>query len=286
MTETQKDHFERINRVLQYIHHNLHETIDLEGLARRSNYSIFHFHRIMSAHLGESLGAYIQRIRLEMAASLLRYSKLEVQDVAFQVGYESPAAFNKAFKRRFSVAPTVFRSSKTEFKQKYNPKERQLIMDNLTTQPEWITLDRTQVIFVQRIGNYHKAASEAWESLCAFACPKGLMPSNPQFYGICYDDPSVTEIDKCRYEACIVTDQSVQAEGEVGVKQLREGKYAVFTLRGSYDLLKSSYDYIFGPWMTESMLEIDNSPVMEKYINSPHDTPEDKLITEIWIPVS
>ena len=47
MTETQKDHFECINQVLQYIHHNLHESIDLERLANRSNYSVFHFHRIM-----------------------------------------------------------------------------------------------------------------------------------------------------------------------------------------------------------------------------------------------
>ena len=285
MTETQKDHFERINRILQYIHHNLHETIDLDGLARRSNYSIFHFHRIMSAHIGESLGAYIQRIRLEMAASLLRYSKLEVQDVAFQVGYESPAAFNKAFKRRFSVTPTVFRSSKTEFKQKCNPKEQQLIMDNLTTQPEWKTLDQTQVIFVQRIGNYHQAASEAWTSVCTFAGPKGLIHNDSDFYGICYDDPSVTEAEKCRYEACIVVNRPVEPEGEVGVKQLRNGKYAVFTLTGSYDLLKNAYDYIYAAWMAESKVELDHSPVMEKYLNSPDTTPEDQLITEIWIPV-
>ncbi|MBI9062384.1 MAG: AraC family transcriptional regulator [Marinilabiliaceae bacterium] len=285
MTETQKDHFERINRVLQYIHHNLHETIDLEGLARRSNYSIFHFHRIMSAHLGESLGAYIQRIRLEMAASLLRYSKLEVQDVAFQVGYESPAAFNKAFKRRFSVTPTVFRSSKIEFKQKCNPKEQQLIMDNLTTQPVWKMLDQTDVIFVQRIGNYHKAATEAWNSVCAFAGPKGLIQQGSDFYGISYDDPSVTKAEKCRYEACIVVNQPVEPEGEIGVKQLRKGKYAVFTLTGSYNLLKNAYDYIYAAWMAESKVELDHSPVMEKYLNSPDTTPEDQLITEIWIPV-
>ncbi len=238
MTETQKDHFERINEVLQYIHYNLHEVIDLESLARRSNYSIFHFHRIMSAYLGESLGAYVQRIRLELATSLLRYSKLDVQDVAFQVGYESPAAFNKAFKRRFSVTPTVFRSSKAEFKQKYNFKERQLVMDNLTTNPVWKTLDDTTVIFVQRIGNYHQAAEEAWQSVCAFAGPKGLIEQGADFYGISYDDPSVTAADKCRYEACIAVNRPVEPEGEVGVKQLRKGKYAVFTLTGSYDLLK------------------------------------------------
>lgn len=285
MTETQKDHYERINQVLQYIHHNLHETIDLEGLANRSNYSVFHFHRIMRAYLGESLGAYIQRIRLEMGASLLCHSQMEVQDVAFQVGYESPAAFNKAFKRRFNMSPTVFRMSKTDFKTKYKPKEQQLIMDNLSKQPEWKILDETTVIFVQRIGNYHKAAEKAWETICKYAGPKGLINQGTQFFGVGYDDPSVTEPEKCRYEACITVNQPVQAEGEIGVKQLRKGKYAVFTLKGSYDQLKSAYDYIFGPWMAENEVEFDKSPGMEKYLNSPDETPEDQLLTEIWIPV-
>ena len=54
--ETIKDYHERINQVLLFINNNLEEKLTLETLSSISNFSPFHFHRIMRAHLGESIG--------------------------------------------------------------------------------------------------------------------------------------------------------------------------------------------------------------------------------------
>lgn len=59
---------QNLNRVIEYIHNNLDSKIDIKVLANISNFSPFHFHRISRALLGEPIGAYISRIRVETAA--------------------------------------------------------------------------------------------------------------------------------------------------------------------------------------------------------------------------
>ena len=92
-----------IDKVLTYIDANLNEKPDLDKLAKLANLSKFHFHRIMKAHLNESLGNYINRIRMETALKLIRYSNQSIKEIAYNVGYQTPAAFNKTFKKRFMM---------------------------------------------------------------------------------------------------------------------------------------------------------------------------------------
>lgn len=62
-------------------------------------------------YLGEPPLAYLTRWRLQLAARLLQTTRQSVLQVATQVGYESEAAFNRAFKREFALAPGQFRKS-------------------------------------------------------------------------------------------------------------------------------------------------------------------------------
>ena len=73
------------------------EEMDLKELADISNFSEFHFHRIFKAIIGESVGAFVVRMRIETAARLLRYSNLSVQDIAYNVGYNTPSSLTKVF---------------------------------------------------------------------------------------------------------------------------------------------------------------------------------------------
>ncbi|TAJ11184.1 AraC family transcriptional regulator [Marinilabiliaceae bacterium JC017] len=282
---TQKDHQERINRVLQYIHANFCDYPDMQELASLFNYSVFHFHRIMRAYLGEPLGAYIQRIRLDQAAILLRLTNLPVQDIAFKVGYETPAALNKAFRKRFNDTPGEFRNQKRAWIPDINQPKKVRVMNNISKQPEFKVLPELKVVFCQMIGDYNQVAHIAWSKLCGYAGQNGLFLSDTQFFGISYDNPTITEPDKCRYDACITINRDIKPEGEIGVKTLCAGNYAVFTFVGPYAELRYGYDYIFGQWFETSGYEIVDSPCMEKYLNDPESTPPEELKTEIWIPV-
>jgi transcriptional regulator GlxA family with amidase domain len=59
--------------------------------------------------LGEPPLTYLMRWRLQLAARLLQTTRNTVLNVAADVGYESEAAFNRAFKREFGLPPAQYR---------------------------------------------------------------------------------------------------------------------------------------------------------------------------------
>lgn len=59
--------------------------------------------------LGQPPMAYLSRWRLQLAARLLQTTRKSVLEVASDAGYESQAAFNRAFKREFSLPPGQYR---------------------------------------------------------------------------------------------------------------------------------------------------------------------------------
>jgi len=61
-------------------------------------------------YLNEPPMAYLTRWRLQLGAQMLTSTSYSVAQIAAEVGYESEAAFNRAFKREFTVPPARFRS--------------------------------------------------------------------------------------------------------------------------------------------------------------------------------
>ncbi|MGH8177169.1 MAG: AraC family transcriptional regulator [Steroidobacter sp.] len=64
--------------------------------------------------LGEPPLSYLARWRLQLAARLLQTSRKTIVQIASDVGYESQAAFNRAFKREFSIPPAQYRRQLAE----------------------------------------------------------------------------------------------------------------------------------------------------------------------------
>lgn len=61
-------------------------------------------------YLGEPPMSYLTRWRLQLGAQMLKSTSRSVAEVAAEVGYESEAAFNRAFKREYHVPPARYRS--------------------------------------------------------------------------------------------------------------------------------------------------------------------------------
>jgi len=61
-------------------------------------------------YLSETPMAYLSRWRLQLGAQLLQSTNNSVAQIACEVGHESEASFNRAFKREFSFPPATFRS--------------------------------------------------------------------------------------------------------------------------------------------------------------------------------
>jgi len=81
----------------------------LEELAAEAGASRSVLAERFTRFLGEPPLAYLARWRLQLAARLLQTTRKTVLHVASDVGYESEAAFNRAFKREFSLPPAQYR---------------------------------------------------------------------------------------------------------------------------------------------------------------------------------
>jgi len=100
---------ERLNNVKRYIQAHIDEPLNREVLAAVAGFSIPHFHRVFSTYTGESIAGYVRRVRLERAGRKLRMGATDITAVALAAGYETHAAFGKAFKHHFGLSPSEFR---------------------------------------------------------------------------------------------------------------------------------------------------------------------------------
>ena len=108
---TSSEYIARINRVVKYIETNIAEKLTLEKISEVSFFSPFHFHRVFHAYIGETPNEFINRIRLEKAASFLSYNTADsITDVALKYGFGSSASFARAFKKHFGLSATDWRN--------------------------------------------------------------------------------------------------------------------------------------------------------------------------------
>ena len=98
---------EGMQAALDYIEENLTREIRIENVAAKAYVSCFHFQRIFSALCGVSVGEYIRKRRLTMAAQELTRGDVKVIDVAVKYGYDSPDSFARAFARFHGVSPSM-----------------------------------------------------------------------------------------------------------------------------------------------------------------------------------
>lgn len=108
-TQVLVDHADCMEDVIRYIREHISEPLDRETLAAVAGFSIPHFHRVFTAHVGESAISYVRRLRLERAARKLRMGAVDITEVALAAGYDTHAAFSKAFKQQFGLSPSEFR---------------------------------------------------------------------------------------------------------------------------------------------------------------------------------
>jgi AraC-like DNA-binding protein len=101
---------ERVVRAREYLDEHLSEPIDLRTLAREVSLSPFHLARLFRQEVGESPHRYLVRRRLDRAADLLVTTPLTITQVRERGGVGAPGHLAQAFRRRFGVPPSVYRT--------------------------------------------------------------------------------------------------------------------------------------------------------------------------------
>lgn len=99
-------------KALDYIDRNILEDIDLYSISSSAGISVPHFYRLFKRLTGDTVGAYITRRRMALAAVELINSSKSVTEVAFKYSFDSHDVFTRAFKRVYGVSPSEYRNSK------------------------------------------------------------------------------------------------------------------------------------------------------------------------------
>lgn len=100
----------RINHVLQTLETQFTQPIDWDQLAADCAMSPRTFYRAFQRATGVSPAQWIRVRRLEKATTLLEASRLNVDEIALDCGFDSTVTFRQAFHKHYGVSPTQWRS--------------------------------------------------------------------------------------------------------------------------------------------------------------------------------
>jgi AraC-like DNA-binding protein len=99
-----------VGKTLALMHRNPAHPWTIASLAKEAGVSRSVLAERFRHYLNQPPMAYLTHWRLQLGAQMLASTSYSVAQIASEVGYESEAAFNRAFKRGFSVPPARFRS--------------------------------------------------------------------------------------------------------------------------------------------------------------------------------
>jgi len=298
--DSRLEYVARMHRVVDHVDRHLDEPLELDALAAVANFSSFHFHRLFSAWMGETLGEYIRRRRLEVAAQrLIGQPRLPVLQVALSVGFGSTEAFARAFKTRFGNTPTTWRQMQLSNRDQSNRKADQAralpsVDDGIVTthsleanmKVKIVDREPTTVAYLRHVGPYGKSVSDFWmQKVDPWMATNGLY--GRERYGISHDDPGITAPEKLRYDAAVEVPPDFVGAGEHQKTVIPGGKYAVMNFKGTDKEVGDAWVSMLRVWLPGSGMQLDSRPFFEHYPKEAgYDSKTGAFECEICIPVA
>ena len=300
--DSRSEYQKRMHRVTEHIDRNLDQPLDLATLAEVAHFSPYHFHRLFSAWMGETLGDYLRRRRLEIAAiRLVTQPRTPVLHVALAVGFGSAEAFARAFRARFGCAPTVWRtqtcaanSNPDQVDRKLDQASTAALQDDEGSYRRYLELSMNvrlierqpvTVAYLRHVGPYGEPVHRFWmQTVYPWLSANHLL--DPPCYGVSHDNPGVTAPDQCRYDACVEVPADYIPTGGALKTTLPGGKYASLHFRGGLADIGPAWNSLLGQWLPSSGLQLDHRPCFEVYSKeTTYDPTEGMFECDICIPV-
>lgn len=305
-TETRSFYETAVQRAVTRITGELDQALDLAQLARQAALSPLHFHRVFRGMVGETPVELHRRLRLERAAHQLITTEAQVTRVAFDAGYETHEAFTRVFRAHYGAPPSQFRQgsqaallacarpysfeiaarSGLHFQPGAGaPLEFQMTRGEVDMNVEVKTLPEKRVGAVRHVGPYNRI-SEAFEKLGAIAGRAGLFGApGVEMIALYHDDPESTAVDQLRSDAGLTIPVDRAMPDGLTEHKLSAGRYACAIHHGGYKSIGDSWARFMGEWLPQSGHRVREGLSFEIYRNTPMDTAEKDLITEMYLPI-
>lgn len=287
-----------LKKVIDYIENNLEGNISIEDISREVGISPFYLQRSFQIVTGYSIGEYIRKRKLYLAAIDLKNSDSKIIDIAYKYGYETPESFTKAFTRFHNTTP-----SKVKDGESFNPFYKIMIKINIV-QEEEMNFKVTPMFPIKLIGfvkefnfeNSYEEIPKFWDEICEKHCKRIYAGEDPQTkeehaivdncigeFAFCFDGDKT---NKSFYY--MVAGRYTGGEVPEGMKlvELEKGDWAVFDCYGpNPKTLQEVNSQIFNDWIPNNKeYEIRENYNIEWY-DTTTDMDDPKYHSAIWIPV-
>lgn len=272
---------ELINQSIEYIIQHLDEGISIEDVADYCHLSKYHFSRVFKAETGESVYAFIKRLRMDQSAIRIKLEKEKsITDIGVDFGYSS-SNYSSAFKKHYNVSPAEFRKSTNTTCvphpfypdmlagfQSFEEYDQHILIKEL---------DDFVVIYERHIGNYIELGEKWLEFTEKY---KEYLKEDTLLIERFYDDPSITSVDHCLYDMCMTVDKDCPLDN---VTTIEGGKFAVYRFSGLVQNIFVAFQGVFNIWLANSGYEMEERYGLDIY----HDIDREnmKVVMDLCIPI-
>jgi len=273
----------QFNNSIQYIENNLNKTVDMEDVARIACVTQDSYIRFFSYMTGMTPKEYIRRRILTKAAYEVQTTKNKLIDIAVRYGYDSEAAFSRAFTKQHGVSPTTLRRNNHSIKA-FSPISFHIVAEGTTEMnirliqvPKFDTKGVTRQFSCSAGERFH-AEHEMWADSLDFVPARISDGFDGIWYGL-WDDGKYS----------ITRNPADTDKPDLETISVPSGLYAAFsTGKGGYagDEIPKLRNQIFHTWLPSSGFKQTEDREIEVYhLFTDRALRRKNRYYELWIPV-
>ena len=232
---TRKNHRDSLLRALIFIEKNLDKPLAVSDCASIAHISPFHFHRIFSSTMEETVNDYIKRRRVEKASLQLLTTDKSVTEIGLSSGYGTLASFAKVFKKYTDKSPSGYR------KEMRNVNLGSLILRRMKkindhgsteTEAQIKLLPDRKALFIRKkgffSGNFNQAIKDGLAKLFQYADEKGTSRYIQSPIVMCQRFPKAMDDPDAEVYPGLLLKKKVEPHGDIAFRTIGGGAYALF----------------------------------------------------------
>ncbi|MBD3919968.1 AraC family transcriptional regulator [Paenibacillus sp. PR3] len=306
-TNLRQEHTAVINKLVEYIDDHMEKPLGLQDLSEQALVSPYHLHRVFKSITGETIHAYLNRIRLEKAASQLKYSEtVDISRISRQVGFASASVFARAFRNHFGVSASEYRKlhSINSNSCAVNSKNSQLRSAWLAyneggandleldirikrMQPCYIAYTRTNGRVLEKTFEENRNHLQTMGSIFDWARQHSLWnPPSTSLVSMEYQDPRVSGTQYKRVDCGLTLPKPIEPIGEIGCRLFAGGQYAVLRIFDTTAHARKQVKRLWEEWLPHSGFYYTSQPVIILHQNNPSWEPSHRYFIDYAIPIN
>lgn len=274
-----------IVKAIDYIMNNIDKDLTVEEISNHCHYSKYYFNRMFKETTGESIYAFIKRLRVQDSAlKIANLDERTITEISSDYGYSS-SNYSSLFKKHYGISPNQFRKKRSQSKvfsdgENYHADLTNESWEAIEEKMSIVKLEDFEVIFKRYIGDYHNLVSY-W---------KDFINTNEELFSdesvqieFSYDDPIISDSERCIMDLCVIPNKKL-TKNYLTMK-IQGGKYCVSKFEVNDREIFKVFQSIVHIWMPKTKMKLDfnNRKIFVKYIEV--DINKNHFVFKIYIPV-